>query len=80
MRWSKKKHRLEVKWHPNERDVHANLSPRIMNADLGWALSEMFSKDKMLELERRGYDLASMRFRIDKTPEAILAHERRMGR
>lgn len=77
---TRKRHRLAVRWNPKDQDTHVEVSPRFTSADMHWILHKMFTSENLAELKDRGYDLASMRFHIDKTPEAILEHERRAGR
>lgn len=76
---TRKPHRLAGRWCPVARDFLADCSPRFGNADLRY-LMDVFSKDVLAELDRRGYDLATLRFHVDKTPAAIAEHERAAGR
>lgn len=76
----RKQHRLAVRWDRKEQDTLAEVSPRFSGGDMSWILWKMFNSENLQELKDRGYDLSSMRFRIDKTPEAILEHEKRAGR
>lgn len=76
---TRKRFRLAAKWNPRERDLRVDCTPRFTNADLRW-LCGVLSKDVLAELERRGYDLRTLRFSIDKTPAAIAEHERMAGR
>lgn len=74
----RKEHRLAVRW--KDQDTFAEVSPRFSDGDMSWILWKMFNGENLQELKDRGYDLSSMRFHIDKTPEAILEHEKRAGR
>jgi hypothetical protein len=76
---TRKRFRLAAKWNHRERDLHVDCTPRFSNCDLRW-LCDVFNKEVLDGLERRGYDLRTLRFSIDKTPEAIAEHERMAGR
>ncbi len=65
---TKKRHRLAAKWDPTERDISADLGPRMNSADVYYLLSKVVTKEVCLELERRGFDLKTLRFQIDRTP------------
>lgn len=67
---AKKRHRLAMKWSRTEKDVIADLSPRMNSADVYYIMSKAITKDVCLELERRGFDLRTLRFQIDRTPES----------
>lgn len=64
-----KRHRLAAKWNRSEADIEADLSPRMNSADVYYILSNVLTKDVCKELERRGYDLRTLRFHIDRTPK-----------
>lgn len=72
---TRKRFRLAAKWNPKTRDLEADCTPRLTNADLRWLFDAVLTNENLAELERRGYDLASLRFHVDKTPEAIERHE-----
>jgi hypothetical protein len=76
---TRKKHRLAAKWDRKARDLVAEVSPRFSDGDMG-LLFGVFGPAFLKELKSRGYDLGTLRFRIDKTPEAIQQHEARAGR
>jgi len=77
---TRKRFRLAARWNARERDIYAELTPRFANCELSWFFDNILNNKKMKQLEAMGYDLNSMRFHIDKTPEAIAEHERRAGR
>lgn len=59
---TRKLHRLAVRWNPKDRDTYADCTPRFGNGDLRYILN----KDVLAELERRGYDLRTLRFHVDR--------------
>ncbi len=74
-----KRFRLEAWWSRDE-GVTADLTPRRGNAHLAWLFDCVFSKEVQKEFQARGFDLETLRFQIDMTPESILEHEKRAGR
>lgn len=77
-RLSKVNHRLVARH--QEGEIWADVSPRMHGGDLSFLLFGVFSKHVLADLKDRGYDLDTLRFQIDKTPEAILAYEKKAGR
>lgn len=75
MKVATKPFRLAVRWNAREQDAWAECTPRFTNGDLRYIL-DVLNRDVLAELERRGYDLRTMRFWIDKTPEAIAEHQK----
>lgn len=62
-------HRLEVHWSKAEGDLVADLSPRFDNSALRVVLCEIFTPAVQKDLENRGFDIKTLRFRIDRTKE-----------
>jgi hypothetical protein len=68
-------HRLVARYCPVARDLYVDLTPRFGSSDLRFLLS-VLSEDVLNQFAERGYDLATLRFSVDKTDEAKLEHER----
>jgi hypothetical protein len=61
----RKEGRLAARWCPSG-GIIADVFPRQTNADLHFLFSEVFTKEVCESLQRRGYDLSTLRFQIDK--------------
>lgn len=78
-----KPHQLQV-WYGcespgSELGLLGNIEPRLSDASVAFALMGLFSQDVLDELQSYGFDLNTLRFTIDRTPEAIAECEARRG-
>jgi hypothetical protein len=73
------RHRLVARYCPVDRDLYVELTPRFGSSDLRFVMG-ILDRDVLNDLEARGYDLATLRFHIDKTDAAKREHEKLAGR